>query len=72
MIGLWAEKLGLTPPAAENVAMQIGTELEPLIARLYTEATGRQDPARQQPPPAPAHAFMLASLDRRAGRKPSS
>ncbi len=70
MIGLWAEKLGLVPPAAENVAMQIGTELEPLIARLYTDATGvkvrRANNLRQHS----THAFMLASLDRRAGRKP--
>jgi len=64
-IGLWAEKLGLVPPPAENIAMQIGTELEPLIARLYTEQTGvkvrRANNLRQHS----AHPFMLASLDRR-------
>lgn len=69
-IGLWAEKLRLVPPAAENLAMRTGTALEPLIAQLYTEATGvkvrRANNLRQHP----EHAFMLASLDRRAGRKP--
>ncbi len=69
-IGLWAEKLGLTPPAPENSSMRIGTALEPLIAEMYTEATGvkvrRANNLRQHP----VHGFMLASIDRRAGRKP--
>lgn len=69
-IGLWAEKLKLVPPAPENVSMRIGTELEPLIARMYTEATGvkvrRANNLRQHA----EHPFMLASIDRRAGRKP--
>lgn len=69
-IGLWAEKLGLVPPQPANVNMEIGQALEPLIARKYTEATGvkvrRANNLRQHP----THAFMLASLDRRAGRKP--
>lgn len=69
-IGLWAEKLGLVPPQSETLPMRIGAELEPLIARLYTEATGvkvrRANLLRQHP----EHAFMLASLDRRAGRRP--
>lgn len=69
-IGLWARKLGLVPPPAENVPMRIGAALEPLIAELYTEATGvkvrRANYLRQHP----VHSFMLASLDRRAGRKP--
>src|SRR4051794_4013451 len=67
-IGLWAEKLGLVPPPTPTVPMMVGTELEPLIARLYTEATGvkvrRANMLRQHP----EHAFMLASIDRRAGR----
>jgi len=69
-IGLWAEKLGLVPPQAETPSMRIGTALEPLIASMYTEATGvkirRANNLRQHA----EHAFMLASLDRRAGRKP--
>lgn len=69
-VGLWAEKLGLVPPQAETPSMRIGTALEPLIAAMYTEATGvkirRANNLRQHP----NHPFMLASLDRRAGRKP--
>lgn len=69
-VGLWAEKLGLVPPQEQSIPMMIGNELEPLIARLYTDATGikirRATMLRQHP----EHAFMLASLDRRAGRKP--
>lgn len=69
-IGLWAEKLNLVPPQPENVSMRIGSELEPLIARMYTEATGvkvrRANNLRQHA----QHPFMLASIDRRAGRKP--
>jgi putative phage-type endonuclease len=69
-IGLWAEKLGLVPPIEENVSMRIGSALEPLIAQMYTEATGvkirRANNLRQHA----EHPFMLASLDRRAGRKP--
>lgn len=69
-ISLWAEKLGLVPPQKETLSMRIGTALEPLISTLYTESTGvkirRANNLRQHP----EHAFMLASLDRRAGRKP--
>lgn len=69
-LSLWAEKLGLIPAQEPTLPMLLGTELEPLIARLYTEATGekvrRVNMLRQHP----THPFMLASLDRRAGRKP--
>lgn len=69
-VGLWAEKLKLVPPQEENVSMRIGTALEPLIARMYTEATGvrvrRANNLRQHA----EHPFMLASIDRRAGRTP--
>jgi putative phage-type endonuclease len=69
-LSLWAEKLGLIPAQPPTLPMMLGTELEPLIARLYTEATGtkvrRVNMLRQHP----THTFMLASLDRRAGTKP--
>jgi putative phage-type endonuclease len=69
-LGLWAHKLGLVPAREPTMPMRLGQELEPFIARLYTEQTGvkvrRANNLRQHP----QHAFMLASLDRRAGRKP--
>lgn len=68
-IGLWAEKLKLVPPQPESLPMRIGSALEPLIAQLYTEQTGvkvrRVNHLRQHP----VHDFMLASIDRRAGRR---
>lgn len=67
---LWARKLGIVSPEPANIAMQVGTELEPLIARLYTEATGVQLRRANQLRQHARHPFMLASIDRRAGRKP--
>lgn len=36
------EKLGIAGPQPESVAMRRGAALEPLLAELYTEATGRR------------------------------
>lgn len=69
-VGLWAQKLRLVPPQEPTLPMLVGTELEPLIARLYTEATGVKVRRASMLRRHPEHAFMLASLDRRAGRKP--
>jgi putative phage-type endonuclease len=69
-VGLWAHKLGLIPPREPTMPMILGQELEPLIARLYTEQTGIKVRRATQLRQHPEHAFMLASLDRRAGRKP--
>lgn len=69
-LSLWARKLGLIPPPEENLPMRTGTFLEPLIAELYTEATGVKIRRANQLRKHPVHDFMLASLDRRAGRKP--
>jgi putative phage-type endonuclease len=69
-IGLWAEKLGLVPPDPENVPMRIGSALEPLIADLYSEATGTKVRRVNQLRQHPTHDWMLASIDRRAGRRP--
>lgn len=69
-IGLWAHKLGLTPAPEPTMPMLLGVELEPFIARKYTEQTGvkirRANNLRQHP----EHGFMIASIDRRAGRRP--
>ena len=34
-LGIWADKLGLHGPTEQTLAMTIGLELEPVIARLY-------------------------------------
>lgn len=68
-VGLWAEKLGLVPPKGETLPMQIGTALEPLIAALYEAETGTKLRRVNQLRQHPTHAFMLASIDRRAGSR---
>lgn len=69
-VGLWAEKLRIVPPQRETLPMRIGSELEPLIARLYQEATGSKVRRVSMLRRHPVHAFMLASIDRRAGKRP--
>ena len=39
---LWAEKTGKVPPFAGNLRTRIGTELEPIIAKLFEEETGKK------------------------------
>ena len=39
---LWAEKTGKTPPFEGNLRTRIGTELEPIIAKLFEEETGKK------------------------------
>lgn len=39
---LWAEKTGKVPPFAGNLRARIGTELEPIIAKLFEEETGKK------------------------------
>ena len=39
---LWCEKTGVTPPFEGNLRTRIGTEMEPIIARLFEEETGKK------------------------------
>ena len=39
---LWCEKTGITPPFEGNLRTRIGTEMEPIIARLFEEETGKK------------------------------
>jgi putative phage-type endonuclease len=39
---LWCEKRGITPEFEGNLRTRIGTELEPVIARLFEEETGKK------------------------------
>ena len=39
---LWAEKTGRLTPQKENLAMKLGLMLEPIVADLYRETTGRE------------------------------
>lgn len=39
---LWCEKCGITPEFEGNLRTRIGTEMEPIIARLFEEETGKK------------------------------
>jgi len=39
---LWQDKLGLLPEQEPNNAMKRGTALEPIVAEIYQETTGRE------------------------------
>lgn len=39
---LWCEKKGVTPPFEGNLRTRVGTELEPVIAKLFEEETGKK------------------------------
>ena len=39
---LWTEKRGLSPAFSGNLRTRIGTELEPIIAKLFEEETGKK------------------------------
>ena len=57
------EKLGLAEGQPESVAMRRGTALEPLLAQLYTEATGRRVRRSRQMVRHPQIEWAAASLD---------
>ncbi len=65
---LWAEKTGLIEAAdlSDNEAVEWGIELEPLIAKKYAKATGREliDPGRFTIQRHSEIDWMIASLDR--------
>lgn len=39
---LWCEKAGITPEFEGNLRTRVGTELEPVIAKLFEEETGKK------------------------------
>ena len=39
---LWCEKMGVTPAFEGNLRTRIGTEMEPIIAKLFEEETGKK------------------------------
>ena len=61
---VYADKLGLVPPPDENEAMWLGTELEPIVAKRFSNETGLQVQRRNQMLQHPDHRFMLANIDR--------
>jgi putative phage-type endonuclease len=65
----WAEKVGYVEPQEETRWMRMGKLVEPVIALLYEEETGRKVRRRHQMLMHPEYPFIRASLDRVSGRR---
>lgn len=61
---VWARKVGREPEPAENLAMKLGTLLEPVVADLYAERTGIRVRRRRRALYDPEHRELYAHLDR--------
>lgn len=61
---LWEEKRGLSGGAKETPAMKRGQVMEGLIAKLYSEETGRKVRRVNAILQHPEHPWMLANVDR--------
>lgn len=64
---LWAEKTGLIEPEdiSDKVAIQIGNELEDLVARMFTQETGLEVRKDNKTYYHDDHPFLLANIDRK-------
>ena len=61
---LWRDKMGLNPPKPVTPVMERGSRLEPIIAQIYAEQTGRTvipEPVQLKHPDYP---YMLGNIDR--------
>jgi putative phage-type endonuclease len=69
-LGVWASKLGLAPGGVESEEMKMGKLLEPVVANLYSERTGR----RLRRPGFMRHAgpddWMIGQIDRMVLHEP--
>ena len=65
-LSLWLEKTGRQPSEdlSNKEAVVWGTVLEPVVAKMYAERTGRKVRRVNAVLQHPEHAFMLANLDR--------
>ena len=65
-LSLWLEKTGRQPPEdlSNKEAVVWGTVLEPVLAKMYAERTGRKVRRVNAVLQHPEHPFMLANLDR--------
>ncbi|MDA8263324.1 MAG: YqaJ viral recombinase family protein [Actinomycetota bacterium] len=61
---VWADKRGLVPPVEQTEAMEVGTELEEPIARLFQRRHGRPVRRVRAILRHPDYPFALANLDR--------
>lgn len=63
---VWAEKTGQVPPKdlSENLAVEVGTELEDLVAKLFSKRTGLKVRRANETRIHKVHPFLAANLDR--------
>ena len=63
---VWAEKTGLIQPEqVDNLAVEVGNELEELVAKLFSKRTGKKVHRVTETVFHPVHQFLGANLDRR-------
>lgn len=63
---LWAEKTGQVEPEdiGEKIHVQVGVELEDLVARMFTKETGKKVRRANEKRVDKQHPFLVAHLDR--------
>jgi putative phage-type endonuclease len=63
---IWAEKTGQVPPKdlSANLAVEVGTELEDLVAKLFTKRTGKKVRRVNETKFHKTHPFLACNLDR--------
>lgn len=60
---LWRDKMGLNPPKPVTPVMERGSRLEPIIAQIYAEQTGRKVVSEPLQLKHPDYPFMLGNID---------
>src|SRR3990167_3071530 len=65
-IEIWAEKTGLleSEDKGDNLAIEVGTELEDLVCRLFCKRTGKKVRRENQTIFHPRYPFIAANIDR--------
>jgi putative phage-type endonuclease len=66
-LSVWAEKTGLLPPKdlSDNLAVELGNELEDFVARKFMKETGKKVHRVTETLIHPVHSFIRCNLDRR-------
>ena len=60
---VWADKLHLLPPQKDNEAMRFGRDMEPYVAKRWSEQTGLRCQRRNQMMQSRQWPFALANID---------
>jgi putative phage-type endonuclease len=63
-LNVYLDKIGEIPPLTDNQRMRAGRMLEPVIADMFAEDTGKKVKRNNMLLQHPEHKFMLANIDR--------